>query len=83
MRGCGSGVGCSVVVWVKKSTLRGFSHIERMENEEFVKKVYLSSGEGRNRRGRPLGRWEDKMNEYMSERGVRGDGLEWARREYG
>ncbi len=33
--------------------------IERMENEEFVKKVYRSSVEGPNRRGRPLGRWEE------------------------
>ncbi len=31
-----------------------------MGNEEFVKKVYLSNVEGTNRRGRPLGRWEDK-----------------------
>ncbi len=52
-----------------------------MENEEFVKKVYWSSVEGPNRRRRPLGRWEDKMKEYMCERGVRGIGLEWARRE--
>ncbi len=53
-----------------------------MENEEFVKKeVYQSSVEGPNRRGRPLGRWEDRVKEYVSERGVRGSGLEWARRE--
>ncbi len=52
-----------------------------MENEEFVKKVYLSSVEGPNRRVRPLGRWEDKVKEYVSGRGVRGNGLEWARRE--
>ncbi len=81
MRGRGSGAGCSVVEWVKRSTLRWFGHIERMENKEFVKKVYRSSVEGPNRRGRPLGRWEDRVKEYMSERGVRGNGLEWARRE--
>ncbi len=52
-----------------------------MGNEEFVKKVYLSSVEGTNRRGRLLGRWEDRVKEYASERGVRGNGLEWARRE--
>ncbi len=54
---------------------------KRMKNEEFVKKVYLSSVEGPNRRGRPLQRWEDRVKEYVSERGVRGNGLEWARRE--
>ncbi len=78
MRGRGSGVGCCVV---KRSTLRWFDHIEKMGNEEFVKKVYLGSVEGMNRRRRPFGRWEEKVKEYVSERGVRGNGLEWARRE--
>ncbi len=81
MRGSGSGVGCGVVEWVTRSTLRWFGHIEKMGNEEFVKKMYWSSVEGTNRRGRPLGRWEDGVREYVSERGVRGNGLEWARRE--
>ncbi len=61
-----------MVEWVKRSTLRWFGHIERMENKEFVKKVYRSSVEGPNRRGRPLGRWEDKVKEYLSERGFEG-----------
>ncbi len=52
-----------------------------MENEEFVKKEYQSSVEGPNRRGRPFGRWEDKVKEYMSERVAKGNGLGWARRE--
>ncbi len=82
MRGRGSGAGCGVVKWVKRSTLRWLGHIERMENEEFIKKVYQSSVECPNRKERPLGRWEDKVKEYVSERGVRGNELEWARREY-
>ncbi len=48
---------------MKRCTLRWFSHIERMENEEFVKKVYRSSAEGTSRWGRPLGRWKDKVKE--------------------
>ncbi len=66
---------------VKRSTLRQFGHIERIENEEIIKKVYLSSVEGPKRRVRPLGRWEDRVKEYVSERGVRRNGSEWARRE--
>ncbi len=61
--------------------MRWVGHIERMGNEEFLKKMYLGSVEGMNRRGRPLGRWKDRVKEYVSERGVRGNGLEWARRE--
>ncbi len=68
VRGCGCGVGCGVVEWKKRSSLRWFGHIESMENEEYVEKVCWSSVEGPNRRGRPLGRWEDKVKEYMSER---------------
>ncbi len=48
----------------KKST-----PMERMENEEFVKRVTLSSVEGPKRRGKPFGRWKDRMKEYMTERG--------------
>ncbi len=70
MRGHGSGVGCGVVEWVKRNTLRLSGYIERMRNEKFVT-VYLSSVEGTNRRGRPLGRWKDRVREYVSERGRR------------
>ncbi len=41
----------------------------------------MSSVEGSSRRGRPLERWEDRVKEYMSERGVKGNGLEQAGRE--
>ncbi len=66
---------------MNRSTPRWFGHIERMENEEFVKKVYRSNVEGPNRRGKSLGRWEDRVKEQVSEREVRGNGLEWARTE--
>ncbi len=81
MRGRGSGVGCGVVEWRRRRTLRWFGHIEKMGNEEFVKKVNPSSVEGTNRKGRPLGRWEGRVREYVSERRVRGIGFWWARRE--
>ncbi len=58
-----------MVKWVKRSTLRWFGHIERMENEEFVK-VYWSSVEGPNKRGRPLERWEDRVKEYVAREDV-------------
>ncbi len=43
--------------------------------------TYLGNVKGNNNWGRTLGRWEDRVKEYVSERGVRGNGLEWARRE--
>ncbi len=53
------GVKCGVVEWVRRNLLIWFGHIERRNNEEFVKKVYVSETEAPNRRGRPLGRWKD------------------------
>ncbi len=61
--------------------MKWFGHIVSMESDDFVKKVYLSSVAGSNGRGRPLWKWEDRVKEYLSERGVRGKGLEQARRE--
>ncbi len=43
--------------------------------------MYLSSVEGPNGRERPLRRWDDLVKEYVSERGVRGNGLEGTRRK--
>ncbi len=54
--------------------------VERIDKEELAK-VYLSSVEGPRTRRRPLGRWEDRVKGYLSERGVRGNGLEQARRQ--
>ncbi len=65
MKGRRSGEGCGAVKWVKRSTLRWCVHIERMENEDFVKKVYQSSVKGSNRVGRPLGRWKDRVKKYV------------------
>ncbi len=35
-------------------------------------KVYESELEGPNRRGRPLGRWQNRVEEYVGERGIKG-----------
>ncbi len=43
-----------------------------MENQEFVKKVYLTNVESPSRSGRPLGRWKERVKEYFSEREVNG-----------
>ncbi len=70
-----NGVNCGVVEWVKRNTLKWFGHIKRMRSEEFVKKVYMSENVGPNSRGRPLGKWRDKVNEYICERdATRGQG---------
>ncbi len=66
-----NGVNCRVVEWVKRSMLRWFGYIGRMKSEEVVrKKVYVSEIEDQNRIGSPLGRWKDRIKEYMCEGGA-------------
>ncbi len=60
---------------------RGLPVIWIIEGRINERLLYWSSVEGPDRRGRPLGRWEDRVKEYVSERGVMGNGLEWVRRE--
>ncbi len=77
-----NGVNCGVMEWVKRNTLRWLGHIERMGSKEFVKKAYMSESVGLNSRGRPLGRWRDKLKEYLCERGAtRRGGLDLVKRE--
>ncbi len=53
----------------KENTLKWFFHVEGMGSGEFVK-VYESKFEGPCRRGRPLGSWKDRVEEYLGEREV-------------
>ncbi len=43
--------------------------MEKIKSEEIVKEVYVSESEGSNMRGRPLGKWRDKIKEYKCEGG--------------
>ncbi len=53
-----------------------------MRREKFVKKVCVNENVGPDSRGMPLGRWKDRVKEYMCERGAaRGRGQEQARWE--
>ncbi len=67
-----------------RETLKWFSHVEKMESGKFVKKVYESVLEDPNRRGRPLGRWKESVEEYLGKSGITGRRvLEEARTECG
>ncbi len=63
--------------------LRWLGHVERIQSEEFVKKVYVSKSVGLSSRGKLPWRWRDRVKEYMCERGAtRGGRMDQARREY-
>ncbi len=53
-----------------------------MGSEEFVKNVYMSESVGSNSRGKPPGRWRDRVREYMCEKhAIREGRLDQAKRE--
>ncbi len=64
----GEGVSCGVVEMVKRSTLRWFGHLERMNERELTKRIYRSKTDDGNVRGQPPIKWEDRVMEYVRER---------------
>lgn len=60
-------MGCSVTEWVKRKTLHWFGHVERMHNDSFVKKMYMSEVEGNRVRGRQPASWDGKVK-YIRKR---------------
>ncbi len=70
--GCVNVVKCGVMEGVKRNALRWSGHMERINSEEIVEEVYVRGLEGSSLRGRPLGRWRDKVEEYMCEGGKGG-----------
>ncbi len=67
---------------MKRQTLKGFGHMERMGESKMTRRVYVSEIEGGNVIGGPPVKWRDRVQEYVT---VRGEGslrnLEQARRE--
>ena len=45
-------------------------HVERMEGERLVKKIYRAEVEGNRGRGRPRRRWMDGVKGCLRERGL-------------
>ncbi len=66
----------------ERKYIKVFSHSERMKSKDFVEKVNVSEIEYPSTRGRPLGKWKDRVKEYMCERGAsKGGEIEKGKRE--
>ncbi len=53
------GVDCGVVEWV-----RWFGHVMRMQENEFVKRVYEGGIDGGGVKGRPPVKWINRVSKY-------------------
>ena len=52
------------------NVLKWFGHVERMEEERSVKRVYRANVEGNRGRGRPQRRWRNEVKELLIARGL-------------
>jgi len=76
------GMNCGVVVVVKCNTLRWFGHLDRMGESEMTRRIYKGGVDAAGVRERSPGKWEDRLLEYVRERGdKRLRGIESARVE--
>ena len=55
---------------LRQKRLRWFGHIARRDEEVEIKEVFELKIEGQKKRGRPVKRWIDIVEEDMKERGV-------------
>ena len=69
---------------LRQKRLRWFGHIVQRDEEVDVKEVFELNIEGRRKKGRPVKRWIDVVEEVMKKRGVvqqdAGDREGWRRR---
>ena len=63
-----TGVESELAARVDKSVLRWFGHVERMENEQLVKKVMNAKVDGTGVRGRPRYGWMDGVKRALKDR---------------
>ena len=64
-----AGVDCITEV-IRKSKLRWFGHLVRREDEEPIKKAWITPVEGRRSRGRQRVRWKDGIAAELERMGV-------------
>ena len=67
-----TGVRRKLAARVDMNVLRWFGHVERMENEQLLKKVMNVKVDGRSARGRPRFGWMDGWNKESPEDGCEG-----------
>ena len=50
------------------NVLRWFSHVERMDNDQLLKKVMNTKVDGRSARGKPRFGWMDRIKRALNDR---------------
>ena len=63
--------GENIVKWIKGQRISWLGHLQRMEEDRMLKKIFTQELEGTRRRGRPRKRWEEEVERDPQVVGVR------------
>jgi len=63
--------GENIVKWIKCQRISWLGHLERMEEDRMLKKIFPQELEGMRRRGRPRKRWKEEAERDLQVLGVR------------
>jgi hypothetical protein len=63
--------GESIVKWIKGERISWLGHLERMEENRMLTKIFTQELEGTRRRGRPRKRWKEEVERDHQVLGVR------------
>jgi len=58
--------------WIKEQRISWLGHLEGMEEDRMLKKIFTQELEGTRRRGRPRKRWKEDVERDLQVLGVRG-----------
>jgi len=63
--------GENIVKWIKEQRISWLGHLEKMEEDRMIKKIFTQELEGTRRRGRPRKGWRAKAERDLQVLGVR------------
>jgi hypothetical protein len=63
--------GENIVKWIKGQRISWLGHLERMEEDRMLKKIFTQELQGRKRRGRPRKGWREEVKRDLQVLGVR------------
>ena len=63
--------GENIVKWIKGQRISWLAHLEGMEEDRMLKKIFTEELEGTRRRGRPRKRWKEEVERDLQVLGVR------------
>jgi len=61
----------NIVKWIKGQRISWLGHLERMEEDRMIKKIFTQELEGTRRRGRPRKGWREEVERDLQVLGVR------------